>query len=298
MDRLSNIIAFITVAETGSFADAAGRLHIANSVVSKRIKDLEAFLGARLLERTTRHVSLTEAGHIYAEHARRFLDGLAEVEDNLRHRSGNPVGEIRIAAPLSFGNKFLGPAVSSFLEKYPDVTVRLIVGDRAPDDGKEGFDLAIRFGGVPDEDMIARPLAQSRRVVVASPSYLAARGRPETPEDLARHDCLGHSGLEDGRRWPFQKGGREFWQNIGGRLVGNSGALLCDAAVRGSGIALLPTYIAGPHIVAGELEILLEPFERAPLAIQAVIPRKNRLSAKTVKLADHLAEYFSGFAAG
>src|SRR3954470_1382543 len=142
MDRLANMIAFVTVAETGSFAEAASRLHIANSVVSKRIKDLEAYLGTLLLQRTTRHINLTEAGYAYVEHARKFLDELAEVEENLRYRNENPVGDIKISAPLSFGNKFLGPAIADFLEKYPDVTVKLIINDRTVDIAAEGFDLA------------------------------------------------------------------------------------------------------------------------------------------------------------
>ncbi|MBI3441857.1 MAG: LysR family transcriptional regulator, partial [Proteobacteria bacterium] len=141
MDRLANMITLVTVAETGSFVETANRLNLANSVISKRIKDLEDYLGTRLLQRTTRHLNLTEAGYVYVEHARKFLDELAEVEENLRYANENPVGDIKISAPLSFGNKFLGPAVSSFLDKYPDVTVRLIVNDRIVDIAEEGFDL-------------------------------------------------------------------------------------------------------------------------------------------------------------
>jgi len=295
MDRLANMIAFVTVAETGSFAETASRLHLANSVISKRIKDLEDYLGTRLLQRTTRHLNLTEAGYVYVEHARKFLDELAEVEENLRYSNDHPVGEIKISAPLSFGNKFLGPAVSSFLDKYPDVTVKLIVNDRTVDIAEEGFDLAIRVGPLKDQSLIARKLAQSRRVVVASPEYLQKFGRPETPDDLAQHNCLSYSGLDDGKSWPFQKDGKDFRQPVGGRFIADSGTLLCEAAVRGCGIATLPTFIAGPHIVNGELEILLEDFEQEPLAIQAVYQHKRHLSAKTRKLIEHLAEYFAGF---
>jgi len=295
MDRLANMIAFVTVAETGSFAEAASRLHIANSVVSKRIKDLEGYLGTLLLQRTTRHVHLTEAGYAYVEHARKFLDELAEVEENLRYRNENPVGEIKVSAPLSFGNKFLGTPIADFLEKYPDVTVKLIVNDRQVDIAAEGFDLAIRIGTVEDQSLITRKLAQSRRMVVASPVYLEKYGRPQTPEDLAQHNCLSYSGLHDGKAWPFQKDGREFLQRVGGRFMADSGTLLCEAAVRGCGIALLPTFIVGQHIVNGELEPLLEEFESPPLAIQAVYQHKRYLSAKTRKLIDHLVAYFSGF---
>jgi DNA-binding transcriptional LysR family regulator len=297
MDRLANMIAFVTVAETGSFVEAASRLHIANSVVSKRIKDLEGYLGTLLLQRTTRHVNLTEAGYAYVEHARKFLDELAEVEENLRYRNENPVGEIKISAPLSFGNKFLGPAIADFLDKYPDVTVKLIVNDRTVDIAAEGFDLAIRIGTPEDQSMFTRKLAQSRRIVVASPAYLEKHGRPKTPEDLAQHNCLSYSGLHDGRTWPFQKDGKEFQQRVGGRFMADSGTLLCEAAVRGCGITILPTFIVGEHIGSGELEPLLEEFEAPPLAIQAVYQHKRYLSAKTRKLIDHLVAYFSGFRA-
>jgi DNA-binding transcriptional LysR family regulator len=295
MDRLANMIAFVTVADTGSFAEAASRLHIANSVVSKRIKDLEAYLGTLLLQRTTRRISLTEAGYAYVEHARKFLDELAEVEEHLRFRNENPVGEIKVVAPSTFGNKFLGPAMAGFLEKYPDVTLTLVVNDRVVDMAAEGFDLAIRIGPMEDSILIARKLAQSRRIVVASPAYLAQHGRPETPDDLARHNCLSFSGLHEGTAWPFMKDGREFWQRVAGRFTADSGTLLCEAAVRGCGIATLPTFIVGPHVMSGELEVLLEDFEPPPLAIQAVYPHRRFLSAKTRKLIDHLAEYFADF---
>lgn len=298
MDRLANMIAFVTVAETGSFVEAAQRLNLANSVVSKRIKDLEGYLGAQLLQRTTRSINLTEAGYAYVEHARKFLDDLAEVEENLRFRNENPVGDIKLSAPLSFANKFLGPAISSFLEKYPDVTVKLLVNDRIVDLGAEGFDLAIRIGPLEDSSLMVRKLAQSRRVVVASPAYLAKHGRPETPDDLTRHNCMSYSGVHDGKSWPFLRDGKEIWQRVGGRFISDSGTLLCEAAVGGCGIAILPTFIVGPHIVAGALEVLLEEFESPPLAIQAVYQHKRYLNAKTRKLIDHLADYFASFGAG
>jgi len=297
MDRLANMIAFVTVAETGSFAETASRLNIANSVVSKRIKDLEAYLGTLLLQRTTRHVNLTEAGYAYVEHARKFLDDLAEVEENLRYRNENPVGELKVSAPLSFGNKFLGPAISSFLDKYPDVTVKLIVNDRTVDLAAEGFDLAIRLGPVEDQNLITRKLAQSRRIVVASPAYLEKYGRPQKPEDLARHNCMSYSGLHEGKAWPFQKDGREFLQRVGGRFMADSGTLLCEAAVHHCGIVILPTFIVGEHIGTGELEPLLEDYEVPPMDIQAVYQHKRYLSAKTRKLIDHLVAHFAGFRA-
>lgn len=297
MDKLSNMIAFVTVAETNSFAETAKRLHIANSVVSKRIKDLEDHLGAQLLHRTTRHIALTDAGYAYVEHARRFLDELAEVEENLRYRNDNPVGEIRIAAPLSFGTKYLGPAIASFLEIWPDVTVRLIINDNKAEDGlrEREFDLIVAIGEIADSGLITKKLAQSRRVAVASPDYLEKHGRPKTPGDLARHNCLSYSGAHDGKSWPFQKDGRNILQRVNGRFISDSGALLCEAALHGCGIALLPTFIVGEHVVAGRLEIVLEDFEQETLDIRLIYPHKRHLATRTRKLIDHLSDYFKTF---
>jgi DNA-binding transcriptional LysR family regulator len=295
MDRLSNIIAFVTVAETHNFAEAAKRLNIANSVVSKRIKDLEAYLGTRLLQRTTRHVQLTDAGYLYFDHARRLVSELAEVEENLRYRNENPVGELKVSAPVTFGAKFLGPAVAGFLRAYPDVTVRLFLGDRNAEMVEEGFDLAIRIGKIENAALIVRKLAESRRVAVASPAYLAQHGRPETPQDLARHNCISYSGLNEGRWWPFLVNGKKHRQPVAGRLVSDNGALLAEAAADGAGIALLPTFIVGPLVNAGKLDILLETFEEEPLTIQIAYMQQRHLSARARKFIDHLARHFAGF---
>ncbi|HYD17302.1 MAG TPA: LysR family transcriptional regulator [Patescibacteria group bacterium] len=295
MDRLGNIIAFITVAETHSFAESARRLNLANSVVSKRIKDLESYLGTRLLQRTTRHVALTDAGYQYFDHARRLIHELAEVEENLRYQNENPVGDLRVSAPVSFGTKFLGPAVAAFLEKYPDVSVRLFLGDRAADLSEEDFDLAIRIGDIGNTALVARKLAESRRVTVASPAYLKAHGRPEKPQDLGRHNCLVYSGVNEGKAWSYRVKGRRVLQPVAGRFTSDNGMLLLDAALRACGITVLPSFIVGDRVNNGELEILLEDFEEEPMLIQAVYVPQRHLSARTRKFIDHLVQYFAAF---
>lgn len=295
MDRLSNIIAFVTVAETNSFAEAARRLNLANSVVSKRIKDLEGYLGARLLQRTTRHVALTDAGYQYFDHARRLINELAEVEENLRYRNENPVGTLKVSAPVSFGTKFLGPAVAQFLDKYPDVAVHLYLGDRHASLGEEDIDLAIRIGGVENTGYIARKLAESRRVAVASPAYLKEHGYPQKPQDLAKHNCLIYSGVAEGKAWPFMVNGRKHVQPVNGRMTSDNGTILLEAALHDCGITMLPTFIAGPHVNSGELEIVLEEYEEPPILIQAVYVQQRHLSARTRKFIDHLVAYFAGF---
>jgi DNA-binding transcriptional LysR family regulator len=283
------------VAETHSFAETARRLGLANSVISKRVKDLEDYLGVRLLHRTTRHLSLTEAGYQYFERTRHLLGELAEAEEHLRYQNENPVGELKVSAPVNFGEQFMGPAVSSFLEKYPDVSVRLFLNARYVDFVQEGYDLAIRIGKLADETLITRKLAQSRRVAVASPEYLEKNGRPETPSDLARHNCLVSPSLTDERGWPFQINGKKISQPVTGRFVSDNATLLCAAARQGCGITFMPTYVVGSYIMRGELEIILEKYEEEPLAIQAVFPHRQHMSARARKFIDHLSDYFAGF---
>lgn len=295
MDRLSNILAFITVAETKSFGDAARRLHLSNSVISKRIKDLEDYLGVRLLQRSTRRVALTDAGYQYFDRTRRLVDELAEAEEQLRYQNENPVGEIRFSAPMTFANMFLGPAICSFLEKYPDVSLHMSISDHPLHFADDGVDLGIFIGRPKELSLTARKLAESRRVVVASPAYISRRGRPETPEDLKRHNCMSYTHLAEGKGWPFRRNGREFLQPVSGKFVCGSGAILCEAALAGQGITMLPTFITGRHVISGDLEILLEDYEQEPMAIQAVYPPQRHLSARVRKFIDHLASYFREF---
>jgi DNA-binding transcriptional LysR family regulator len=296
MDRLSNIIAFVTVAETGSFAETARKLNIANSVVSKRIKDLEEFLGVRLIQRSTRSLRLTDVGYQYFDQTRRMIHELAETEENIRYRNENPVGELKVSAPVSFGTEFLGPALSSYLEKYPDVTIKLHLTDLMVDLRGEGYDVAIATGDIADTSVIAKKLAESRRVVVASPAYLKEHGRPERPQDLGAHNCMNYTHMLNGKHWPFRVNGRRHLQLVGGRFMANNGMLLREAAVNGCGITMLPTFLVGTQVAAGDLELLLEDFEEEPLIIRAAYVQQRLLSARTRTFIDHLAKYFSGFA--
>ena len=225
MDKLANITAFLTVAETHSFAEAAKRLNIANSVVSKRVSDLEAFLGTQLLQRTTRHVKLTDAGYVYFDNARRLVEELSEVEAQLRFANENPVGTLRLAAPVTFGARFLGPAIADYLDKYPDVSIHLELGDRNLGIAEDDVDIAIRIGKVDELSLMTRLLAKSRVVVVASPDYISKHGRPEKPQDLAAHNCLVYNGVNDGRSWTFRMNGRKHNQPVKGRMVTDNGSI-------------------------------------------------------------------------
>lgn len=296
MDKLSNIIAFSTVADTLSFAEAAKRLSIAPSVVSKRIKDLEAHLGSTLLNRSTRHVSLTDAGYRYAEHSRRLLGELAELEDSLRQGNARPVGHLTISAPMAFTHVFMGPLLSDFLARYPDVTVDMLISDDPLGFARPDCDLGIFIGTPQADTLVMRKIADTRRVVVGSPEYFAKHGKPETPADLIAHNCLKYT-HEQGRghastAWPFVRDGRDVWQPVMGRMMADSGALLARAARDGCGLAFLPTFIVAPDIMAGRLDIALAEFEREPLPISVVWPHQRHMPARLRALIDHIVAHF------
>lgn len=296
MDKLSNIIAFSTVADTLSFAEAAKRLSIAPSVVSKRIKDLEAHLGTTLLNRSTRHVSLTDAGYRYAEHNRRLLGELAELEDSLRQGNARPVGHLTISAPMAFTHAFMGAVLSSFLTRYPDVSVEVLISDDPLGFARPDCDLGIFIGTPQTDTLVMRKIADTRRVVVGSPAYFAAHGRPQHPADLIAHNCLKYA-HEQGRghastAWPFTRDGRDIWQPVMGRMTADSGALLAKAARDGCGLAFLPTFIVAADIMDGRLDVALEDYERPPLPICIVWPHQRHMPARLRAAIDHIALHF------
>ena len=286
------MVAFQEVADCGSFADAARRLNIANSVISKRIKDLEDHLGVQLLVRTTRQVQLTEAGQDYLERVRRLLEDLEEMEGGLRHNIKKPVGTIKITAPLSFGLQTLAPALASYLSLYPDVNIKTYLSDRQVNLIEEGFDLAIRIGALEDQNLIAKKLSRGRRVVCASPEYFRKHGRPASPADLKNHNCLSYLNLAEGKSWPFFQDGKRVWQQVSGNLYTDNGDLLHQAALASGGITLLPMFIIEESIKSGALEIVLEEFEEQGFDTYVVYQRTRHLSVKTRTLIDHLSSYF------
>lgn len=291
MDKLANMQAFAAVGQTGSFAAAARKLGIANSVVSKRVRDLEDYLGAQLFVRTTRKVTLTDTGYGYLEHVLRILDDMQEVEDGLRFNTEQPSGTIRLAAPLSFGMQYLGPAIASYLGKYPAVSIRTYLSDRRVDLLEEGYDLALRAGQLEDSALIARKLAEGRRVVCASPGYFRQHGKPQHPGDLRNHNCLGYLNLADGKSWPFLIDGRKAWQPVSGSFASDNGELIHEAAREGCGIAMLPTFIIGSDLQQGILETVLEDYEEKNFPIYALYPHARHLPAKIRTFIDHMAEF-------
>ncbi|VAV91339.1 Transcriptional regulator, LysR family [hydrothermal vent metagenome] len=284
--------AFAEVGQTGSFAEAARRLGLARSVVSKRVKDLEAYLQTQLLVRTTRKVRLTDNGYGYLEYVRKFLDELEEVELALRQHRENPVGTIKLSAPLSFGMQYLGEALSSYLEKYPDVTINTYLSDRQVSLIDEGYDLSIRMGPLKSSSLIAKKLVNCRRVVCASPAYFEKYEKPETPNALKGHNCLGYLNLAEGKAWPFLIDGKRTWQAVSGRFAVDNGDLLHQAALEGCGITLLPSFIVGNSIRDGKLQPVLQAYEETDFNVYAIYQHTRHLSTKVRTLIDHLCLCF------
>lgn len=293
MDRFAALEAFVRVAETQSFSEAARRLRVTKSAVSRHVSALEAELGARLFQRTTRSLSLTEAGRGYLERASRILDDLADADRAVSQLQAAPRGRLRLSAPMSFGFLHLAPALTDFLVRYPEVEVDVAMNDRFVDLVNEGYDVAVRIGALEDSSLIARKLAPARRAICASPAYLAARGAPLTPDDLKNHDCLFNSNLATAREWRFTApDGATLPVAVSGRFSANNGDALRVAALRGLGLANLPTFIAGADLQAGALVTVLDAFLSQDLTINAVYPHARHLSPTVRAFVDFLADRF------
>jgi len=295
MDRLQGMEAFVRVVELGSFAGAADALGLSRAMVSKHVGALEARLGVRLLQRTTRRLSLTEIGRSYFERARDVLQQIAEAEDAAAALQSAPRGTLRLNAPVSFGVQHLAPALAAFQTQYPDLHVDLTLSDRFVDIVEEGVDLAIRIGRLQDSALIARRLAPCRIVIAAAPAYLAAHGTPAHPHDLAGHNCLGYAYATREGEWFFHGGdGRPVTVKVRGNLVTNNGDALLAAGLAGQGIIRVPTFMVGDTPIDGALRIVLPDWRAYDLTIHAVYPVNRHLAAKVRVFVDFLADRFRG----
>ena len=294
MDRLSAIQVFAQVVESGSFAKAAERLALSASAASRHVAELEAHLQTRLLNRTTRRVTLTEPGRAFYERAVQLLADLAEAEQEAARAAVVPRGTIRLTTSVNFGVRQVAPAIADFMARHREVAFDVSISERIVDLVEEGFDLAVRIGSPGSENLVARKLGETRLVLCAAPAYLAAHGTPETPEDLASHDCFTYEYLAPRNVWRFRDAsGAERAVRVAGRLHSNNGDLLAEAAARGAGIAFEPAFIVGPEVRAGRLVRLLEDFVPPPLPIYAVYPSRRHLSAKVRLFVEFLAERFA-----
>lgn len=292
-DPLDGMAVFAAVVEAESFTGAARALRYSKAAVSMQIQRLEDRLGVRLLNRTTRRLSLTDEGRAYYEHCRRILDEAREAVDALESLNAEPRGTLRINAPMSFGILHLGDAVADFMLAHPKVEVDLVLNDRRVDLIEDGFDLAIRIASLPDSSMIARRLAPCRLIVVASPAYWNERGRPAHPGDLKDHEALIYDYLSEPGVWTF-KGpeGKKTSVTVTGRLRANNGDILLQAAKQGLGVCLAPTFFCSADMECGALETVLSDFEDDPVSVYAVYPHRRHLSTRVRAFVDFLAERF------
>ena len=291
--ELDDLRAFVAVVEAGGFSRAAARLGLAKSIVSRRVSRLETSLGARLLARTTRGVSPTEAGAAFHARGVRILAELDEAREEVAGRQGSVAGTLRLAAPLSFGVAHLAPALARFAADHPRVALDVAYGDRPVDLVAERFDAAVRIGALPDSSLVARRLAPVRLVAVASPAYLARRGAPGKPEDLADHDCLVYSAAAGGgEAWRFRAGRGSVSVRPHGRFRADNGEALVAAALEGLGVAALPTFLAGEALRSGALVPLLEAFPMPEFGLHVVRPPGGPAPARLRALIDFLAARF------
>jgi DNA-binding transcriptional LysR family regulator len=294
MEGFGAIPVFVAVVENGGFSAAARTLGISKSAVSKRINQLEKHLGVRLLHRTTRKLSLTEAGERYFEHAAQALTAAGQAEDAVTELQGEPQGHLRISAPMSFGRLHVAPLIPKLLQRYPKLQIDLVMDDRKVDLVAGGFDVAIRAGNLPASTLIARKLAPVRQVLCASPDYIDRYGRPGTPAELSSHNCALYSYSSDADEWTLiGEDGPETVTVSGSYQVNNSEALL-EALKEGVGIGRLPTFVAGPDLKTGQLVKLFESYRLPDFTIYAVFPERQYLPAKVRVFLDFAIEHFGG----
>ena len=294
LDKLQSIRAFAKVVQHGSFAAAAREMRLSRSAVSKYVIDLEQDLGTQLLVRTTRSASPTENGQAYYERCTTILADLEEADLVVTRLQAEPRGILRVNAPMSFGTMHLGRAIADFMEKYPELQIQLVLSDQQIDPVQEGFDVTLRIADLPSSSMIARKIAPAARIVCAASSYLERRGTPKHPSELREHDCLAYGHLATGNQWKLTGPDGDHWIHIPWTLCTNNAEVLRDVAVKGRGIALLPTFIAGADLQKGSLRTILSDYKAPEISVYAIYPETRHLSVKIRVFIEFLVERFGG----
>lgn len=280
------ITEFVTVVEKNSFTAASKQLKISTAQVSRQVSALESRLATKLLYRTTRRLTVTDAGKMFYQHCRQALDGLEEAEQTLTNLQSTPRGKLKITAPTTYGENKVIPLVNDFIAQYPELDVDCRLTNQKVDLIEAGFDLAIRMGKLEDSSMIARPLSSRHQYVCASPAYLARNGAPLLLSELDQHNCLKGT-LE---YWRFQEDGQERNIRVNGNLSCNSGQALRDAALKGLGVVQLPDYYVRDDIEQGALMPLLQQYQPEEEGIWALYPHNRHLSPKVKMLVEYLGE--------
>jgi DNA-binding transcriptional LysR family regulator len=284
---------FPAVMEAGSFSGAADKLVANSGQASKLVSRLERGLGVRLLNRTTRSVSPTEAGRAYYDRLRPLVDDLEALDLEIRNISQSPRGRLRLTAPLTFGTPELVPALNAFAALYPEIEVDVSFSDRVVNVVDEGFDMAVRVGRPGDSSLIIRKLWAVRIIVVGAPGYLETHGSPQQPVDLAHHACIIDTNFRDPNRWPFRtREGAEDLVAVAGRIRYSNAEACVQAATEGQGLACVPAFVAGDALRSGKLVRLLTAFEPAPYDVHVLYPHSRLLAAKVRLLVEFLTERF------
>ena len=293
MGHSSELQLVVELARAGGMSAAARQLDVTPAAVSKRLAQIEARLGVCLFNRSTRRLSLTAEGEVYLESARRILDEIEDLDQLIASRQDSPRGRLKVNAPLGFGRSYIAPAIAEFAQKYPDVTLQLQLTDSPADFVRDAFDVAIRFGDLPDTRLIARKIAPNRRLVCASPGYLKTHGVPTTPHDLARHQCIVLRQNEDAYSlWRFTKGRRSETVKVRGALSSNDGEVTLTWGLAGLGILQRAEWDLARYLRSGRLVRVLEDYALPQADIYAVFPERHHLSAKVRIFVDFLVGYF------
>ena len=294
MDKLASLRAFVKVVELGSFSEAGRQLRLSRSAISKYVGDLEQSLGVQLLNRTTRHASPNENGQLYFERALSILSDLDAADRAVTQLQSTPRGLLRVNAPMSFGTLQLGSAIADFMARYPELQIQLVLSDDLVDPVQDGFDVTLRIAELESSSLIARKIVSIDRVVCASPDYLARHGTPAHPRDLRSHVALTYGFLLTGNQWKLTGDDGDHWIQPSWLLCANNAEVLRDAAIKGRGVALLPTFLADAALGDGRLLSFLDDYGAPPLALYAIYPPTRHLSVKVRLLIDFLVERFAG----
>lgn len=290
MDRLEAMAILVAAVEAGSLSAAGRKLGMPLATVSRKLSDLEAHLGTRLLTRTTRQLTLTDAGRNYIAACKRILEQVSEAERSASGEYRAPRGDLTITAPIVFGRLHVLPVVAAFLKDYPDIDIKLFLADRVMHLLEDHIDVAVRIGVLPDSTLIAKKIGEIHEVICASPAYLAAHGRPQTPADLSKHECVNFESLPSVKNWIFS-GDRKTEMSVPARarLCVTTAEAAIDACVAGVGITRVLSYQAEEAVAAGKLEILLRDFEPAPMPIHLVYADQGLLALKVRAFIDFAA---------
>jgi DNA-binding transcriptional LysR family regulator len=285
---------YVAVIDGGSFAAAADRLGVSRAMVSKQVQKLEEHLGTRLMNRTTRRLSMTETGRVFYERSVQIAADVEEAEQIAGENTRSPQGVLRVTIPLSYGQHRLAIILGAYTQAYPMVQLDISLSDRKVDLVEEGFDVAIRIGALPQSDLIAKKIGGAHSIACAAPDYLSRFGTPKTPDDLSNHACLGYSLTGGGADWRLESASGPVIVPIAGPMKADNGDIIRLAAIAGAGIAFQPGFIVDEDIAAGRLVRVLPGWQSAEMGINALYPSRKHLSAKVRTFVDFVAAALAG----